>query len=629
MRDLIIGVLKTGGGVIVNLLFGVIGIKIMAVMLGPSGTGLFSLIRQVISTFSSLGAGGQTALIQGVANKEGMDRVSYMRATFWLFVLGAFFSIVLIQILASTISILVSGKNDGGLAPLIRWLALPIFLLYGYIYLKSILNGVRAIGWLAIIETLGSIATLMLIYPVCIYVREGYALAFVWMLSVAQLLTVSVSFLVLYKNGYLSTLLHTETKIDRTSYRKFWLFVIVTFLSTLLIVLFAPQIAVFLFAKSDVNLVQLVNWVALPLFLLHLFIYLKIAINRTRRVGRLMTLEIFCSLFALMFIYPICIFADEKYALVFIWMMSVAQILIFAASFLILYRNRWLSTLLARIKVMFDPADLRYFFTISSTIFLTGIMGSGALFIVRIIITRVGGLYQAGLFDVAWTLSSVYVMVLLASFGTYYTPTLSQASGNIERAALVRRVIRLSTLLMIPMIVAVVVVKPLLVRTLYSDEYIASLEMVRWMLVGDYLKITSWVFAIPAIVNCDMKIYFWTEAFWNINFVILSSIAVLYFGNLQGIGIAFIILNLILVLYYLMYVLKVYELQLSRDLLLPWLIGFVLVIVVSMQNWNSTAVNLSSVSLWIIASLGLVIASLKKSERIIIWYKLRLKLRMN
>ena len=325
MRSLIKGVLKTGSGAVANLLLGVVSIKIMAVMLGPSGTGLFSLIRQAVITLSTLGISGQTALVQGVASKKGMEQDSYIRTTFWLFVLGTFFSVVLIELFAPEIAALVFGKSDVNPVQLIRWVALPVFLLNAHSYLKSVLNGFRAIGRLAIVEILGPLITLIVSYPVCVFAGEGYALAFVWMLSVAQLLMVVASFLILYKKG-------------------------------------------------------------------------------------------------------------------------------------------WLSALFIRTETMIDRAGLRYFLTITGTTFLTGMIGTGTLLAVRAMIARDGGLYQAGLFDLAWSLSGSYVMLLLASFGTYYTPTLSQAVGKTERAALVRRVIRFSTLLMIPMIVTVVVVKTLLVR---------------------------------------------------------------------------------------------------------------------------------------------------------------------
>lgn len=490
MRNLLKAVFKTGSGAMANLLLGVVSVKVMAVMLGPSGTGLFSLIRQLTVTFAAFGAGGQTAVIQGLANKTGRERDSYIRTTFWLFVLGGGVSALLIVLFAPEIAFLVFSKKDADLVDLTAWLALPVILQYAYIYLKSILNGFRAIGRLAVVEMLGPLATLILVYPVCVFVGEGYALAFVWLLCAAQLLMVVASFLILYKNG-------------------------------------------------------------------------------------------------------------------------------------------WLSALLVRERAVFARPDMHYFLAIAGTTFITGIMGAATLLAVRTLIAKNGGLYQAGLFDLAWSLSMTYVMLLLGAFGTYYTPTLSKASGNMERVALVRRVIRLSTLLMIPMIVTVVVLKPLLIIFLYSKEYVASLEMVRWMLIGDFLKVTSWVLAIPVIVNGDMRIYFWTETFWYMSFLALSSVAVLHFQELQGIGVAFIVLYSILVVYYLHYLRKTYDLRLTRDLVLPWMIGFSMVVLASFYNWSNSVVDWTSSSLWIIGSFGLSFLLLGGRERLVILNKIQGRLGIN
>jgi O-antigen/teichoic acid export membrane protein len=490
VRNLIKGVLKTGSGVAANLLIGMATIKVMALILGPAGTGLYSLIRQSAFTFASLGAGGQTALVQGVASKVGVKRDSYVRSVFWLFVLAALISLVLIQTFAPAMAELVFGKNNSENVQLMRWIALPVILMHAYIFLKGVLNGYRAIGRLALIEMIGPLITLMLVYPVCVLVGEGYALAFVWILSAAQLMMISMSLLTLRKQG-------------------------------------------------------------------------------------------------------------------------------------------WLPALIVNPRILIERTDLRYFVTISGTTFLTGVIGTATILSVRAMIAGTNGLTQAGMFDLAWSLSGSYVALILASFGTYYAPTLSQAIDNTERAMLIRRVIRLSTLLMIPLIVTVVVLKPMVVGLLYSREYMPSLEIVKWMLIGDYLKITCWVLAIPVIVNSDMKIYFWTETFWYLSFLSLAAYSTVYLGELQGIGIAFVVPYLALVIYYLQYVRRVYVLKISRDLLLPWLVGLLVVIMASMQNWNSTAIDRLSASAWIIGSIALVAMFLKKSERDAISNWIYIKFRMS
>lgn len=477
MRKLISAVFKTGSSSLVSLLLNVVSVKVIAVLLGPPGVGLFSLIRQTVVTFAAVGLGGQTALVQGIASKSDVERDAYVRTVFWLFSLGSLLTVLLIEVFASKIATLLVGNKVDDFTSVIRWIALPVVLSNAYIYLKSILNGFRAIGRLAIVEALGPFVVLILVYPVCILVGKGYALAFVWMMSAAQLLMVLPSFLIAYRNG-------------------------------------------------------------------------------------------------------------------------------------------WLSPMTQRLRPRIHIGSARHFFRIAGTTFVTGMLGMVAILVVRAMITRNAGLHEAGLFDLAWALSGNYVMLLLSSFGTYYMPTLSGAVEESSRANLIRQVIRLSVLLMVPMIVGVVVLKPLLVRLFYSGEFLPSLDLVRWMLIGDYLKITTWVLTIPALAKLDMKTYFWTELFWYVGFVLLSALSIFVFGQLQGIGVAFTTLYLCLVIYYALYVQRAYKFSIDAKLAIPWSVGLCIVVMASWQNWESSIVDWNSSLFWGMACLVFLWMSLDKNEKL-------------
>jgi PST family polysaccharide transporter len=235
MRSLIVGVLKTGSGALANLLIGVVSVKVMAVMLGPAGTGLFSLIRQAVFTLASLGSSGQTALIQGIASKQGAERDAYVRTAFLLFIFVAFTSVILIELFAPIIALTIFDKNDVKFIQIIRWIGLPVFLLITYIYLKGLLNGFRAIGRLALVEILGPVTTLLLVYPICLYVGEGNALGFIWLLSAAQFMMVITSLIILYRAGWLSVLfVKTQINTQRAHIRYFLTISGTTFLAGIL-----------------------------------------------------------------------------------------------------------------------------------------------------------------------------------------------------------------------------------------------------------------------------------------------------------------------------------------------------------------------------------------------------------
>ncbi|MDC0124530.1 oligosaccharide flippase family protein [Gammaproteobacteria bacterium] len=460
-------------------------IKIIAISLGPSGLGLYSIIRQAMFTFGSVGSGGQTAIVQGISSRDSLERDTYIRTVFWLFVCGTFITVALIQAFSPLISTFIFRSNSDQYVSLVRWIALPVVLFNTYIFLKSLLNGYRAIGMLAIVEIIGPFVTLLIIYPVCIWVGKGYALGFVWMLSVSHLVMIIFSFYVAKKNGWVAPIFFKESaKIDKLSSHAFFKF--------------------------------------------------------------------------------------------------------------------------------------------AGTTLVIGLLSAGSLLFIRAMIIGNGGLNEAGLFDVAWMLSSAYVMVILGSFGTYYMPTLTGTSNISDRLVLIHQVLRLSTLLMIPLIVTAIMLKPLLVNVLFSSEFLPSLEMLRWMLIGDFFKIISWVFAIPVLANADMRVYFWIEAFWNIGFVLLSSLAIYVFEQIQGISIAFIFLYACTIILYVKYAQRHYDFRLSLDLLLPWVGGFFIVVFASWFTWNDTAVSWPTSFALIMTSLLFVWLMLKNDERISIISRFRL-----
>jgi hypothetical protein len=162
-----------------------------------------------------------------------------------------------------------------------------------------------------------------------------------------------------------------------------------------------------------------------------------------------------------------------------------------------------------------------------------------------------------------------------------------------------QRIFRISTLLMSMLVTAVVVLKPLVISLLYSAEFTASLTIMRWMLIGDYLKVTSWVFAMPMLAYADMKAFFWTEIIWNVTFLGLAAGMIARTHSLQWIGVAFAFNVLIYLAYTFHYARTRHCLKLHRPMVLSWLGGLALILGSSWQTWSATKVNWATAGLWI------------------------------
>ena len=481
MRSLLKATLKTGGASAGNLLLGAITMKVIAVILGPTGIGLYTLIRQTAEFSRRLGTvGGEAALVQGLASRKGEGQEKYLITTFWIFVMGCLAIIVGLLVFAPWISLFVFDRGDQQTINLIRALSLPAALSVIATYLGGVINGFRAIGLLALLQVLGAAAMALLAYPVSRLVEVGYPTAFIVMVSAPLVVDIAIG-----------------------------------------------------------------TWCAL--------------------------------------------------------------------------RAGWLTPLFRDPRLYLDLDSFRHFFSLAGAMLIVGLLAEGMGLALRSLVVHYDGLHGAGVFAVAWSLSMTYVMLVLSSFGTYYLPTLSQTEEPSERVTLIRQVLRLTTLLAVPLVIGVIVLKPLAIQVLFSSEFLPSLEIMRWMLIGDYFKVTAWVLAMPTLAYADMKVWSCAELLLWGGLLVVTFTALFAFDSIQGIGVGFLLVNAVDLAYFLYYVRSRHGFRPTRSVMVPWFVGLALVVGASWHTWSDTQVNWLVASLWIGAAVMLSWLSLAQDERKEVW----------
>ncbi|MAY56251.1 MAG: polysaccharide biosynthesis protein [Gammaproteobacteria bacterium] len=149
-----------GGASVINILVGILRMKVAAVLLGPAGVGLIGILQNLIataSTISSLGFGNvgtrQIAEANGHGRQDQVDAAR--RALFWgtliLAILGGGIFWLLREYLATIL------LNDASLASEVGWLALGVVLTVAAGSQGALLNGMRRIGDIARVRIYSSI----------------------------------------------------------------------------------------------------------------------------------------------------------------------------------------------------------------------------------------------------------------------------------------------------------------------------------------------------------------------------------------------------------------------------------------------------------------------------------------
>jgi PST family polysaccharide transporter len=403
---------------------------------------------------------------------------------------------------------------------------------------------------------------------------------------------------------------------DRYLRTVFWIFQISSILISTSMILLAPYISRIALGSSDATNVGLIRWLALPLALGSLLSFVTGVLNGFRAIGRLAFFSASNAAVSALLAYPISKLVSQGHEIAFVMMMAIVAVYGICICLALTRKDRYLRPIfLPRFRLLIDRASAKHFFLIAGTTTVTAIIGSVILLVVRSLVVSHSGLSGAGIFNVAWTFGFAYVMLVLGSFGTYYFPTLSLTHDKQARIDLMRKMFRVSTLLIVPLLVLAILLKPLVVQLFYSSEFLESLQTLRWMLVGDYLKTASWVMSMTIIAYADMKTFLWTEVAWWSGFLVLSTISIQGYGEMQGVGIAYLVLYVAYLVYVFHYSRSRHGFTLTSRSVATWCTGLILVGISSWQTWNATGIDWITAGAWGAVLVIFVTLSLTKRER--------------
>lgn len=121
------------------------------------------------------------------------------------------------------------------------------------------------------------------------------------------------------------------------------------------------------------------------------------------------------------------------------------------------------------------------------------------------------GWEQAGYWEAMWRLSSAYLMLITTTLAVYYLPRLSE----LKDAGELRREILQGYKLILPMTIVagliIYLLRDFIIQVLFSESFLPMRELFAWQMVGDSLKIASWLMAYLMLGKALTRLYLVTE----------------------------------------------------------------------------------------------------------------------
>jgi len=147
------------------------------------------------------------------------------------------------------------------------------------------------------------------------------------------------------------------------------------------------------------------------------------------------------------------------------------------------------------------------------------------------------GWEAAGYWEAIWRLSAAYLMVVTTTLSVYYLPRLSELK---EPSEIIKEILQ-GYKIILPVAalsgLLIYLLRDFIIRVLFSAEFAPMEQLFAWQMVGDTLKIGSWILAYLMLGKAMMKLFILSEIMFAGIFYLLTVFLISHMG-LEGVALA-------------------------------------------------------------------------------------------
>ncbi|MGC1183508.1 O-antigen translocase [Legionella sp.] len=282
-------------------------------------------------------------------------------------------------------------------------------------------------------------------------------------------------------------------------------------LSSLIIAFFSKNMAVWFLKDESYTGVFL--WFAATLMLFVFNALLLAILNGKKEIVRYVNANIAGSLFALSITAILAVQYGLYGALI---ALATFQSLAFFTTFFICCRANWFkfSYLIGNFDMSIGKNLAKYTLMALSTATCVPI----SHIFVRTYLGEAFGWQAAGYWEAMWRLSAAYLMLVTTTLSVYYLPRLSELRDSLDLRKEVIQVYKIILPLSIVCAVLMYLLRDYIISILFSAEFYPVRELFLGQVLGDILKIGSWILAFLMLGKAMIKFFILTEILFSVSF---------------------------------------------------------------------------------------------------------------
>lgn len=147
------------------------------------------------------------------------------------------------------------------------------------------------------------------------------------------------------------------------------------------------------------------------------------------------------------------------------------------------------------------------------------------------------GMDAAGYWEAMWRLSAAYLMLVTTTLSLYYLPKLSELKDPKEIKAEILQGYKIILPVAAACGLVIYLLRDFIIGVLFTSDFIPMRDLFAWQMVGDTLKIGSWILAYLMLGKAMTKLFISTEIIFAASFYGLTVMLTNLYG-LEGVTIA-------------------------------------------------------------------------------------------
>lgn len=325
---------------------------------------------------------------------------------------------------------------------------------------------------------------------------------------------------------------------DETKQRAIWkaagsLVLIFSFIFTFIILTFQKQLSLYIFHTT--NYQSIFVWFAASLILFNLNALFLAILNGKKEILKLVTANIVGSILSLLITSILAIQYHLYGALI---ALSIYQSIAFFITLFLCYKANWfkISYLFGKI----EPKIAKNFAAFALMALVSAICVPLSQMVIRSYLSQEFGLNYAGYWEAMIRLSAAYLMLVTTTLSVYYLPRLAELTHLDE----IKKEVYLGYKFIFPLALVgglvVYILRDWIITLLFSHEFMPMRDLFLWQMIGDSLKIGSWILAYLMLSKAMMKLFVTTEIIFSLSLILLTYIFTQVF-SFEGVSIAYLV----------------------------------------------------------------------------------------